>query len=201
MPFDALIAPPEPKTLAQALDDRRIVPVGWASLAAHKQAQLTRFQPSFWQRHEAWLPIALVGSVGCMAASGGLTHGIDAGASLLSWSPTLIWMSSFALLIVFGVFRVRVGAHWQERNVPVEDLNRLGVPHDIAATARALYRDLPEPELILGELIQEAVVLDPYLILHCNDERACLGIWDDQGVIASANFDPRPAQRPWREAS
>src|ERR1700733_6143417 len=154
MPFDALIAPPEAKTLAQALDDRRIVPVGWASLAAHKQTQLTRFQPSFWQRHEAWLPIALVGSVGCMAASGGLTHAITASASLLTWTPTLIWLGSFALLIVFGVFWVRARAYWQDRNVPAEDLDRLGVPRAIAATARKLHRDVPGSELILGELIQ-----------------------------------------------
>jgi hypothetical protein len=196
MPFDALLAPPEPRTLAQTLDDRRIVPIGWPSLAAHKQAQLARYQPSFWQRHEAWLPIALVGSVGCMAASGGLTHQIVAATSLLSWSPTLIWMGFFALLIVFGVFRVRAGAYWHERNVPVEDLDRLGVPQEIAATARTLYRDVPGSELILGELIQQEVVLDPYLILACNTEMACLGIWDDAGMIACAGCDPRPA--PWR---
>jgi hypothetical protein len=196
VPFDALLAPAEPRTLAQALDDRCIVPIGWASLAAHKQAQLARYQPSFWQRHEAWLPIALVGSIGCMAASGGLTRGMVAEVSLQAWCPTLIWMSSFALLIVFGVFRVRAGAYWQERNVPVEDLGRVGVPDGIAATARALYRDVPGSELILGELIQQEVVLDPYLILVCNDEMACLGIWDDAGVIVCAGFDTPPA--PWR---
>ena len=196
MPFDALLAPPEPRTLGQALDDRCIVPIGWANLAAHKQAQLARAQPSFWQRHEAWLPIALVGSVGCMAASGGLTHGIMAGPSLVTWTPTLIWMGSFALLIVFGVFRVRAGASWQERDVPVDDLDLLGVPAEVAATARALHRDLPGSALILGELIEEAVVLDPYLILACDNEMASLGIWDDQRVIACAGFDPGPA--PWR---
>jgi len=193
VPFDALIAPPEPRTLVQTLDDRGVVPIGRADLAAHKQAQLARFQPSFWHRHEAWLPIALVGSVGCMAASGGLTHGIAAGAPLLTWTPTLIWLSSFALLIVFGVFRVRAGAYWHERNVPIEDLARLEVPDAIAATARALHRDLPGSELILGELIEEQVVLDPYLLLVCDDQRACLGIWDEQGVIACADFDPAPA--------
>jgi hypothetical protein len=198
VPFDALIAPPEPKTLTRALDDRCIAPIGWSSLAAHKQTQLARYQPSFWQRHEAWLPIALVGSVGCMAASGGPTHGLVAEASLLSWCPTLIWMSSFALLIVFGVFRARAGAHWQERNIPVEDLDRLGVPEEIAATARALHRDVPGSELILGELIEEEVVLDPYLILVCNNEIVCLGIWDAGGVIACAGFDTGP--RRWRSS-
>jgi len=196
VPFDALLAPSEPSTLAQALDDRCIVPIDPARLAAHKQAQLARYQPSFWHRHEAWLPIALVGSVGCMAASGGLTHGIAADASLLAWSPTLIWMGSFALLIVFGVFRVRAGAHWRERVVPVEHLNRLGVPREIAATVRLLHRDLPESELILGELVQQQVVLDPYLVVICNDEMACLGIWDDDGVIACADCDTPPP--PWR---
>jgi hypothetical protein len=198
MPFDALVAPREPRTLAQALDDRGIVPISWTDLAAHKQAQLARYQPSFWQRHEAWLPIALVGSVGCMAASGGLTRAFTASASLLTWTPTLIWLGSFALLIVFGVFRVRAGAYWQERNVPAEDLDRLGVPRAIAATARKLHRDVPGSELILGELILQQVVLDPYLMLTSNDEMACLGIWDDQRVVASASFDPgRVSRRSW----
>lgn len=198
MPFDALVAPREPRTLAQTLDDRGIVPVGWTDLAVHKQAQLGRHQPSFWQRHEAWLPIALVGSVGCMAASGGLTRGIATDASLQAWTPTLIWLGSFVLLIVFGVFRVRAGAVWQQRNVPAEDLDRLGVPQAIAATARTLNRDLPGSELVLGELIQQQVVLDPYLILTCNDEMACLGIWDDQRVVASVGFDPELAlRRSW----
>ena len=198
MPFDALVAPREPRTLAQTLDDRCIAPVGWATLAAHKQAQLARYQPSFWHRHEAWLPIALVGSVGCMAASGGLTHAVTASTSLLSVTPTLIWLGSFVLLITFGVFRVRAGAYWQERNIPVEDLDRLGVPPAIAATARTLNRDLPGSELVLGELIEEAIVLDPYLILTCNDEMACLGIWDDKHVIACADFDPaRASRRSW----
>jgi hypothetical protein len=194
VPFDALLAPPEPKTLARALDDRCVVPIDLESLAAHKQAQLAHYQPSFWHRHEAWLPIALVGSVGCMAASGGLTNGMAADASLRAWCPTLIWMSSFAMLIVFGVFRVRAGAYWQERTVPVEHLHRLGVPRDIAATARLLYRDLPEADLILGELIEQEVVLDPYLIIVSNSETACLGIWDDTGVIARAAVDAPPAR-------
>jgi hypothetical protein len=189
VPFDALLAPPEPGTLAQALDDRCIVPIDLASLAAHKHAQLARYQPSFWQRNEAWLPIALVGSIGCMAASGGLTRGMAAGTSLLGWCPTLIWMSSFALLIVFGVFRVRAGAYWQERPVPVEDLTRLGIPRDIAATAKLLHGDLPGSELVLGELMQQQVVVDPYLMVVCHDEVACLGIWDETGVIACAGLD------------
>lgn len=183
MPFDALLAPPEPRTLAQTLEDRGIVAVSLAELAAHKQAQLARHQPSFWYRHEAWLPIVLVGSVGCMAACGGLTRG---GAALQTWCPTLLWMGSLALLIVFGVFRVQAGAYWRESSVSVAHLGWLAVPAEIAATARLLQRDLPEVELALGELVQQEVVLDPYLMAVRNNEIACLGIWDEAGVIACA---------------
>jgi hypothetical protein len=192
VPFDALLAPSEPKTLAQALDDRCVVPIALARLTAHKLAQLARYQPSFWQRHEAWLPIALVGSVGCMAASGGLTRGFAADASLLGSAPSLIWMSSFALLLVFGVFRVRAGAYWRERGVAVEDLERVGVPGDVAATARLVHRDLRGCGLVLGELVQQEVVVDPYLIVTYDGEMACLGIWDEDGMIACAGFGALP---------
>ena len=198
MPFDALIVPVRPRSLADALDELSIVTVPWALLETHKQAQLEKYPPGFWYHHQTLLPVGLLGSVGCMAASGGLAHAFTASASLLTWTPTLIWLSSFALLIVFGVFRVRAGAYWQERNVPVEDIDRLGVPRAIAATAHKLHRDVPGSELILGELIQQQVVLDPYLILTSNDDMACLGIWDDQHVIASAGFDPGlVSRRSW----
>jgi hypothetical protein len=196
VPFDALLAPSEPRTLARTLDDRGVVPLDRAILAAHKHAQLARYQPSFWHRHEAWLPIALVGSVGCMAASGGLSRGIAADASLLASAPSLIWMGSFALLIVFGVFRVRAGAYWQERVVAVEDLGRVGVPGDVAAVARLVQRDLAGCGLVIGELVRQEVVVDPYLIVTYDGEMACLGIWDDDGVIACAGCDALPTA--WR---
>jgi hypothetical protein len=99
------------------------------------------------------------------------------------------------------VFRVHAGAYWQERVVSVEHLNRLGVPRDISVTAKLLHRDLPGSELILGELVQQEVVLDPYLIVVCNNEIACLGIWDDAGVIACAGRDSPPAPGPAPEQS
>ena len=52
--------------------------------------------------------------------------------------------------------------------------------------ARALHRDLPGSTLILGELLQEEVVLDPYLLLEFDGECVCLGIWDGARIIASA---------------
>jgi hypothetical protein len=40
--------------------------------------------------------------------------------------------------------------------------------------------------MILGELLQQQVVLDPYLLIVYGNERICLGIWDGRRIIAAA---------------
>jgi|SRR5579871_1078198 len=176
MPFDALLVPAH-RRLANA------VPL--EALEAHRQAQLERYAPSFWHQHQTWLPIGLVGSVGCMAASGGLANGALPGSLLPSWL-CVFWLSVVGLLIVFGVFRVSAGARWEERCVAPWALEELGVPGRIAALARALCSEMPAANLILGELKQEAVVLDPYLLIEFAGERCCLGIWEGKRIIAAA---------------
>jgi hypothetical protein len=175
MPFDALLAPPRPRLLADILADRGIRPVALETLAAHRQAQLERFAPSFWHQHQAWLPVGLIGSVVCMALTG-------RGSSWLS----LFWLGIMTLLIVFGVFRVSAGARWEERVVAPRSLLEQGVPLAIARLARDLLGEADGAELILGELLQEHVELDPYLLLRYRGERVCLGIWDGRRVIAAA---------------
>ena len=186
MPFDALVAPERPKLLAEILADHGITPVSLETLAAHKHAQLERFAPSFWYRHQPVLPVALLGSVGCMAATGGLAERMAGGASPLSGWLTLGWMCVIGLLIGAGVFRVRAGAHWEERWVPAEWLHGLGVPEPIAALAREISWKVPGTALILGELKQEYVVLDPYLLVEWDGEQVCLGIWDGDEIVACA---------------
>jgi hypothetical protein len=185
MPFDVLLAPPRRRFLAEVLDDCGMTSVPLEALAAHKQAQLERFAPSFWHQHQTWLPVGLIGSVFCMATSGGVTNGLMPGSMVPSWL-CLFWLSVVALLIVFGVFRVSAGARWQERSVAPDELTDLGVPLHIARLARELHREVPGSALIIGELLRQEVVLDPYLLLLSNGERVCLGIWDERRVIAAA---------------
>jgi hypothetical protein len=66
-------------------------------------------------------------------------------------------------------------------------LDGLGVPESIGATARLLHREVRGSSLILGELVREEVVLDPYLLLALGDEQACLGVWDGTQIIYRAN--------------
>jgi hypothetical protein len=185
MPFDALVAPEQTKSLSEVLDDRGITPVSREALAAHQQAQLEKFAPSFWYRHQALLPTALLASVGCMAATGGMAHRLDGSSLLPSWL-TLAWMCVIGLLIGAGVFRVRAGSHWEERWIPTDWLDELGVPAPIARLARSLHRATPGSVLIIGELLEERVVLDPYLLLERDGETVCLGIWDGGHIIACA---------------
>jgi hypothetical protein len=184
MPFDALLAPARPRLLVEILDELGVTPVPSQALAAHKQAQLERFAPSFWHQHQTWLPVGLIGSVFCMAMSGGVANGVLPGALLPSWL-SLFWLSVMTLLIVFGVFRVSAGARWEERIVTVEELLDLGAPPRVTLLARDLQRAAPGSALVLGELLRETVVLDPYLLLECGVEHVCIGIWDERRIIAS----------------
>jgi hypothetical protein len=187
MPFDALVAPVRPKSLADTLSDHGITIVPWAFLDAHKQAQLAKFAPSFWHQHQTLLPVGLLGSVACMAASGGMANGMMPGSAFPSML-TLMWLAVMTLLIVFGVFGAHGGSRWEERWVAGQWLEDLGVPVAIATTARALHRELPGSALILGELLQQETVLDPYLLLEHDGQSICLGIWDGQRIIAAAGY-------------
>jgi hypothetical protein len=185
MPLDALHAPARPKLLAEVLNDRGVSPVPLELLMAHKQAQLERFAPSFWHQHQTWLPVGLIGSVFCMASSGGLANGMLPGSLIPSWL-CLFWLGVMALLILFGVFRVSAGAHWEESVVTIDVLLDRGTPPQVVLLARDMQRRITGSTLVLGELMREEVVLDPYLLLECGRERICLGIWDDRRIVAAA---------------
>jgi hypothetical protein len=81
---------------------------------------------------------------------------------------------------------VTAGARWEERVVTLEMLLDLGTPPRIALLARDLQRAMIGSTLILGELLREEVMLDPYLLLETGGERICLGIWEDRRVITAA---------------
>jgi hypothetical protein len=186
MPLDALSGSVRLETLAGLLEQRDVRPVDWNTLAAHKQAQLRRFGPSFWYRHQTSLGITLIGSVGCMALTAGAANAVMQPTSPVAVWVSMAWMCLMAALIVSGVFAAHPGARWEERWLPLDRLETASVPEPIAALARSLQREVPGSTVILGELIREAAVLDPYLLLVRDDERVCLGVWDDAGIIASA---------------
>jgi hypothetical protein len=188
MPFDALVATRSP--LSEALERLGITPVSNALLAAHKQVQQEKYGPSFWYRHPGFLMVALMAAVTGMAVTSALSQGLARLAPSLPCYVSFAWLCLIALPIVTGLFRQRAGSHWEERRVPVTGLDGLGVPAPIAALARQVRTELPSATLIYGELVQEHVVLDPYLLVAHGTERVCLGIWEGKKVIAVAQVQP-----------
>jgi hypothetical protein len=186
MPFDALPGTLEVDSLTALLEQRNVKPVDWDALAAHKEAQLRAFGPSFWYRHQTLLGITLIGSIAFMAVTAGAANAIASPLSSVPLWISMAWMCLIAALIVGGVFRARAGSHWEERWLPADMLKFSGVPEPIAALARSMKSAIPGSTLILGELVRESAVIDPYLLLVRGDERVCLGIWDDRGTVVFA---------------
>jgi hypothetical protein len=187
MPFDAMVAVTRPRTLSETLDRHGLAPVAWDVLAAHKQAQREKFGPSFWYRHQAAVSMMLVVASPVVGVLAGAIYGFAGHSSALTIGSSFAWMCLIAVVTGTGLIRLRAGSHWRERWIPAALLGELGIPESIAATARLLRSELPGSTLILGELMREETVLDPYLLLKHGDECVCLGIWEDGHIIARAD--------------
>jgi hypothetical protein len=186
MPFDALVAVPRQLSVSDALERHGITPVALTVLGEHKQAQLEKFGPSFWFRHQAAVSLALVLASPVVGVLAGAINGFTGHSSAVTIGSAFAWMCLVAVVTGTGLIRLRAGSHWRERWIPAGLLGDLCVPEPIAATARLLRSDLPGATLILGELMREEAVLDPYLLVEYGHECVCLGIWDDGQVIACA---------------
>jgi hypothetical protein len=186
MPFDAMVATARPRTVSEALDRHHLTPVAWHLLAAHKQTQREKFGPSFWYRHQAVVSMILVVASPGVGLLAGAIYGFGSHSGALTIGGSFAWMCLIAVVTGTGLIRLRAGSHWRERWIPAAMLGDLGVPEPIAVAARVLRSDLPASTLILGELIREEAVLDPYLLIRHGDECVCLGIWENGQIIACA---------------
>jgi hypothetical protein len=176
MPFDA--ATPVRLGLNDRLAAYGIEPVSMEFLERHKAEQVRLAPASFLM---TWKPLVIVGA---MAVTGGIWLG---GVVPILSFLALGWVGMILARVFAGPIRgrplVRQGRWVQYWNVPA-----FSAPAPIAQIARDLKDRHPDGMLILGKLLQEDVVLDPYLLFLLDGERVCLGIWDTHGVIASASY-------------
>jgi len=172
--------------LNELVAEKGIQPVSMDALEAHKRSQVARFQPSFWNRHRLPLTLGTMLAAGTIVVGAGLADGAPQESRWLPVYLMMAWMLLVTGAIAGGVFGL-AGPEWEERWIPANWLRRSGVPEPIAEVAETLQRGLPGSTLVLGELVQRARVLDPYLMLEFNGERVCLGVWDDEGIICRAS--------------
>jgi len=182
MPFDALVPVRQRNAIADILEHHGLRPVPWEKLILHKAEQQGRHGPSFWFRHQTALSIGLVVASPVAGAIAGATGGLNAHSGVMAITGSFVWMCMVALITGTGLIRLRGPSHWEERALTADD----DVPEPIARVARAVRADLPRARLVLGELKREESVLDPYLLIEYRDESVCLGIWEDDVIVACA---------------
>ena len=178
MPFDgATFRLSAQDVLEEAMSTSRLEAIDPCLLYRHKAEQVLRHPPGWAYRHQQAVALAQVGALLVSVA----LFVILLSANQAPWG-FLGGMAMFALGSSVLFIPVKGPARWRER--PIEDLR--GVPAPIREAAEKLQRRVPRVGFVVGELYQERVKLDPYLLAEYRSGRVVLGIWDGDKIIACA---------------
>lgn len=186
MPYDASVSP---VTLRDHLDHLGIVPVPMATLLAHKKQQVRNHPPHILLTLKPYLLLWFVTSMvfftsGMMEAPASriapmMFAMIKAGGT----STVAIWATGVVIATISRI-KVRGVAQWLEWPSQLDD----DIPAQVRHVVDYVKDSLPEAKFIYGELIQDDVLLDPYVRVKFNGGTACLGIWENDQVIAVATM-------------
>jgi len=178
MPFDGSQLVLAPRSLLQAaLSEARLVPIDAAFLEEHKVRQLREHPPGWIYRHSH----ILLPAQALVLLAGIVSYGLLCSINQAIWGLT-IGLVTFGLAVASLSIPMRGPARWRER--PDDEL--LTVHPDIRSAAERLKDILPDTEFIIGELFQDRIRLDPYLLAEYRGAQVVLGIWDEDKLIACA---------------
>lgn len=177
MPFDSLTFFSF-DTLQAAATRAHLTILDLQLLDQHKAAEINRHRPGLLYRYRGTVRLAfgvtiIASFIGTVALE---AHGLGTAAFLLS----------AALCACLGLSltkSLRGPAHWEERTVEPECPV---IPPRIAMAAQRLRTQLPGVTFRLGELFQERVQLDPYLVATDGASQLLIGIWDSDKLILCA---------------
>lgn len=178
MPFDgANFALSKTDVLESAIYASGLRPIEPSFLDQHKAEQIRRNPASWAYRHQQAVASAqvmvLLGSVGLfviLLSAHQVSWGFVAGLAMFGLGSSALFLP------------VKGPALWREREA--EDLYE--VPAVIREAAEQLQHRIPGVGFVVGELYQEQIRLDPYLVAEYGNARVVLGIWDGDKVIACA---------------
>lgn len=201
MPFDGLqhfngLGHVDKLTLL--LDELAITPIDVGFLSQHKADMVRAHPPSVFVRLRPLIGEMILRSCAVLFAVGVCTGpvalasailasaGVSGAVGCLLWAGGIVGGSSLLLaaLMLLSQLRIRGQATWIEA---VIDPNDRSIPESIRRLARQLYAEDTSLRFVCGTLMQDLQVLDPYLLVQQGQHRACLGIWDETGVIAVAD--------------
>jgi len=178
MPLDGATLTKSPQNILQAaalLSGLR--PIEPRVLDRHKAEQVRQHPPGWLYRNRIlvqWMQMNLVMTAPVILA-------ILLEFDFTTLGPALASML-FALAITPVLIPIKGRAEWKEEL----DNEFRHVPHSIRDKAFLLKQNVPEVKFYVGELLQDRVKLDPYLVAVFEREYLVLGIWDRDTVIAAA---------------
>jgi len=188
MPFDAAVLN-KPITLHDHLALLGITPVPMDTLIEHKKAQ-EGLHKAHWIT-KRWPPITLF-AIQLAAFEFLLNAPINPNghfvasviALLMAMLATMMWIGVIGGF--YGLFNVKVYGKPEWVHFTAHSFHDFMIPTPIRDVMQEVRRNLPGT-LIIGELRQREVVLDPYVLFVRDGETVCLGIWIDRDVIACAD--------------
>ena len=187
--------------LRRALDDLGVTPFNNDSVAAYKQVKARNETPWLWwlkplrvvaarvldlcatflpDRVFITMMILMVMSCVALPIGGGvaLTYGFTLlGTTLLVLGMLPIGVAVDCARAPFIGITVKGRARW--RLVGYDDYRR--IPPQIQGVAARLRQRCPEVTLLVDELHQDEVPLDPFLIAKLGDETYTIAVWDEDG--------------------
>ena len=186
MPFDVLVD--KPVSLNDHLALLGITPVPMETLNRHKAAQ-----EHLYRAHPLSTPWPTLGLFTVFAAIAGCMT-LPTMHSLLATIMFTVMVSGLLTMVtvaVIATFITGMGIRIYGKPAWVESFARTFndpmIPPPIRQVVREVRRNMPG-HLVLGELRRKEVVFDPYIVIVQNGERACLGIWVGDDVIACAEM-------------
>lgn len=187
-------------TLARAAEILGITPIPQSRLDAHKQSEVRKHRGTWVGRHpdladallRFYAVVAMFGGVlGMLVIIFSLTDSLISNSSPNQW---LLGVSSGCIITFTGsIVLCCMIMDWdkiylaQAKWIETEQLYRITIPADIRRLGNHIKSLVPEAHLVVGTLVQEKVILDPYLLMRCDKQPDLIvGIWDDAGILQIA---------------
>jgi hypothetical protein len=195
MPFDALTTH---LTLADAARRLGIVSIPRGVLDDHKQKELRKHPGSWWYYHTDLAAALLFFGFFISMFTAFATLIVSLGALLAGhvMSGLAFLGIGVAATVVFnricasGVLTgrgvdIKGPAFWREYN-GIGMAHYLRAPAEMLDYAKRLQRMMPGTEIVVGELLQNKISLDPYLLVRDANDEVILAIWDKSGMLHQA---------------
>lgn len=164
-------------SLERVLQELNVTPVSLDDLVHHRKTMIEANPANWLYRH-----------MDAILGTGTLIGGACLFAALLTpyyWLMGGMLVPMLMMIALLSSIRVRGPATWVVQPVTLAQISAVA-PAEIAALVRQLKAEMPTVTFRLGKLIQNKVVLDPYIIATDGKTQACLGIWLDEKIVAMA---------------